>query len=200
MAAALAAVAALSGCSWTSGTAYFPQPTEAEVGAAYARFADANWEFSGLGDRVSRPEVAVVHTIDPDDWSTVMAECMIAAGYPSYLASGGGLTHESDPTAPADAEALAMFVCQSQYPYDREALGVVGVAQERYLYRYYIRWLIPCLGLRGYDVGPVPSETAYLDSDGEWSPYSALWETLAQGDDEDELVAECQPMPVGFLG
>lgn len=46
----------------------------------------------------------------------------------------------------------------------------------------------------------MPTETAYLDADGGWSPYNALWETLAQGDDEDQLVADCQPMPVDFLG
>jgi hypothetical protein len=200
VAAVLVAAAALSGCTWTSGTPYFPQPTGAELEAAYGDMADANWEFSGLDGRMPRPEVAMVRPLAPDEWAPTVAECMITAGYPTYAASGGGLTHTIDPAAPADAEALAMFVCQSQYPYEATRFAVVGEAQHRYLYDYYTRWLIPCLGWRGYDVGPVPDETEYLDAGGNWTPYTTLWEDLDQPDDARELQDACRPEPEGFRG
>lgn len=199
VAVAAAGVLALSGCTWGSGPVSFPDPTEQEVEAVVAAQLDAEWEYTGLGDRVPRPEVEVVRAISSDEWAEVTAACMNEAGFAGYEAAGNALSAGEIPVDQLDADAYARYVCHAKYPSADAAQGVYGTAKLDYLYGYFARWLVPCLGFQGYEVDDVPSREEFVDLHGWWNPYNSdVFRDLPAGEATDELQTRCPPVPEGF--
>lgn len=199
------AVAALAATALTACTTQAPPagPSDSDVAEYYAAFSDARWQSMGFGPDVERPVIADVQPIAPEVWAARVADCMNGAGYPAYSEQGGGLT-----ISPADStdgtvvqstdEKLALYVCQELYPIASDAAAVLSQEQLRYIHRYYVRFLLPCLGARGYEIDDVPAGDAFLEQGniGVWNPY---WGEISSDSNELEaLMLVCAPMPPGI--
>jgi len=196
----------LTGCT----SQPLPQgPSDAEVAQYYSDFSDARWEAMGFGDGIERPVIVDPQPISRDLWASRMASCMNGAGYASYSEQGGGLTVTGTDPAPdqsalataenATQERLAMYTCQELYPVVGEQGEVFSTAQLRYIYGYYVRFLVPCLESRGYTIDDVPPRDAFLEQGniGVWNPY---WGAFSQNADElAALQVACPPMPPGMV-
>jgi hypothetical protein len=193
VAAAVACALLLGGC--TASRPLPPGPDAEELRRYAEALSQQYWDGTGLGDTVARPEVAVVRFVRADDWSRVIASCMTAAGYEGYQAAGRGLESVAPLSGDSPAETVAMYTCLSQYPYDPAASGLVGARQLDLVYDYYARFLVPCLAVRGYDVGEVPTRKAFVENGGigAWTPYWGVRETDQAAFRRLEL--ECPPRP-----
>jgi hypothetical protein len=200
LATAVLAVVALAGCT----TQPLPEgPSDSDIAEYYAASSDARWQSMAFDPAVERPVVVDVQPVSLELWASRIADCMNSAGYQAYSEQGGGLSiTATDSTAgtvvQSTEEKLALYACQELYPIESDATGVLSTPQLQYIYRYYVRFLLPCLESRGYDVGDVPPADAFVEQGnfGVWSPY---WGDITR--DTDVLAAlqfECPPMPPGI--
>jgi len=203
-AAAAAVVAALAAATLTGCTTQpVPAgPSDSDIAAYYAASSDALWQSMAFGPDVERPVIVDVQPVSREVWATRVADCMNGAGYSNYSEQGGGLSVVSADGSYGDDEAaqerLAVFTCQELYPIEAHSAGVLSTPQLRYIYRYYVRFLAPCLESRGYDLGEVPPGDAFLEQGnvGVWNPY---WGAITRHtDDLAALQVECPPMPPGI--
>jgi hypothetical protein len=192
-AAAVAVVLMLCGC--TSSHPVPPGPSEADIADYLDQLSEQHWDFADLDDSIERPRVAVVRFVKPEEWGRSIANCMNEAGYAGYRAVGGGLESTQPAAADLPGEAIAMYTCQSQFPFDPSLYGIVSGAQLELLYDYYARFLVPCLAVRGYDRGDPPSREAFLEMGavGLWSPYWWVQEPDAAA--YERLQRACPPRP-----
>jgi len=194
--AALAAVA-LTGCT----TQPLPAgPSDSDIAEYYAAFSDARWQSIGFGPAVERPVIVDVQPIPQEVWATRIADCMNGAGYVNYSEQGGGLsmTPTDGAVMQTTEERLALYSCQELYPVESDPSGVLSAPQLSYIHRYYVRFLVPCLESRGYDLGEIPPADAFLEQGnlGVWNPY---WSDITwDGDEFEALRVECPPMPPGI--
>lgn len=195
MAAAVAVVVALSGCT---ATPLPPGPTDADIAEYYAAVADAHWEALGFGPAVERPATPAIRFSSPESWAASVAGCMNAAGFDEYSAQGGSLTiTEPDPN-PSTEQKLASFTCELSFQPVAPPGLILSAAQLEYVYDYYLRFLVPCLGLQGESIDDVPSREAFLAQSviGPWSPY---WSIVTRDAEKFErLRIECPAMPPGL--
>ncbi len=197
MAAAVAAVVVLSGCTARELPA---GPTEADVAKYYEAVADAHWAGLGLGAGVERPETPSIQFSTQEDWAASVARCMNDAGFDFYSAQGGALTVTGDLSGPTDTveEKVAGYVCQLSYQPEAVDGQILSRAQLDYVYDYYLRFLIPCLGSRGERVADIPDRASFVAESGigPWNPY---WAVMTDSQDAfEESRAQCPPMPPGL--
>lgn len=105
---------------------------------------------------------------------------------------------EIDDPALAASLAEARYVCEVEYPVDPIYYEPLSTAQLKELYSYRVGDLIACLEDNGYsvDVAP-PSETLFVESGGEWSPYAEL--SIASSD-LAEISRTCPQVPSTLYG
>jgi hypothetical protein len=193
MTAVVAGALLLGGC--TTSHPLPPGPTQAEIARYVDRMAADHWEFMGLGDADERPRVEVVRFVSPEDWGRSIANCMNQAGYISYRAVGGGIESTQDAPGYLPGEAVSMYTCQSQYPFEPSAFGILSGPQLDLLYDYYSRFLVPCLAFRGYIDGETPSREVFVATGAVsmWSPYWRVQEPDATA--YERLQRQCPPRP-----
>ena len=195
LAAVTVAATLLSGCT----TQPLPAgPSDSDVARYYAAISDSRWNSMGFGPAVERPVVVDAQPVAPEVWAARVAGCMNDAGFPNYSAQGGGLTISSLDGVQTTEERVALYACQELFPIESDAAGVLSTGQLRYVYSYYVRFLVPCLESRGYDLGDVPPADRFLEQGnlGVWNPY---WNDLAsETDDRSALQTQCPPMPPGI--
>jgi len=160
-----------------------------------------NWFWEELQlDDAKRPPDPTVEYIAPDQWATVLSQCMTDRGFDDYVESGGGLqlgNYLAD-----EEESIAWYLCQSTYQSDPREFGGFNTSQLEYLYDYNRDILVPCLEGHGINVDTAPprSQAARIDGDSVgWSPYYFLRSTFDPlNDAQDRRIYEaCPPFPPG---
>ena len=194
----------LTSCT-TSEEAEMPAAPKADADTAHQMISDVNdgaWEqIVGMFPNAKRPEVEQVRVVDAFEWNNVVAQCVEGQGFPASANSEGGISYGFIPDEQAEAQNMALYICQVKYPMD-PSYGLPLTAEEiSFIYVYYDNTLTPCLSSRGYEV-EMPSESVFHDrlkNEGiPWSPYQDLQEV--EGADLDELLIECPQIPSGFRG
>lgn len=175
---ALVILLALTGC--TSHVA--PPPyTDAERAAFLEARLDAAWENTDLDGVVDRPDLAagIGDRFAAENWQS-LSDCMFETGLTGwgFGESNGGpvfLGNNNDPLPP-DIQ-LAAYTCFAQYPVTNSFRNILLTEDQKlYLYEYYKRWVVPCLGMHGYEFHRdfVPTERSFTENVGDWNPYYAI--------------------------
>ncbi|WP_167456914.1 hypothetical protein [Microbacterium phyllosphaerae] len=122
------------------------------------------------------PSVEVVRLIRPEEWQETLMSCMKEQGYDVTPTPDGDGVQYPDVSGEAQGRSLniAIYTCDVKYPVSPKYTQPYNNGQLRFLYAFFIDDLVPCLKERGLTVEDVPSETAFLESEGAWSPYNAL--------------------------
>jgi hypothetical protein len=188
-----------------------PGPTAADIERYYAQAADELWESFDLPDDIARPVVERAGAVPGLEWVPTVVTCMREAGYDNYSSQGGGMTSTGTADGPPLEEQLALYTCQTRFPFAAEPEQLFTVGQRAYVYDYYVEFLVPCLEFRGHTVVEAPSRDDFLSRTGFWSPYyeiglgeDSVVLTAEEVDNAVELraslEAECPSMPVGLRG
>jgi hypothetical protein len=190
-------VATLAGC--VSPTALPDGPSQAELDLSGRKQSDEAWAMSGLAGVQSRPAVEVVAEVARDDWARVIASCMKHAGFEQYRANSGMLLSREVPAELANEHSLALYVCRAQYPLETSRQRLLSSAELDYVYDYYLRFLVPCLGFHGFLVDDVPTREAFLTAGGTgwWTPYSS-GQPVTRRVDLTGLDSACPAFPPGI--
>ena len=77
-----------------------------------------------------------------------------------------------------DAALLAFYRCVVVHPRVFTSRAFYSAAQLDYLYRYYDRWLVPCLLVHGYRIYEVPTHDEFVTSRGAWTPFTTTMADL----------------------
>ncbi len=194
----LVLAAALTGCSGQTPTGPTPGLSADQVATIVDARNEIMWERLGLAG--SPPAGSSIRELRPlDAWGSAMADCMRAAGYPSYV--GLASTYDRRSSKPATkAELIAFYECGAANPTDPVEQNYLSREQLDYIYSYYQRSLIPCLRAHGVTSSPAPQRAEFLrtifvaDEFGyaSWSPYEGLTGI------SHRLFTDCPPSPPGF--
>jgi hypothetical protein len=161
--------------------------------------ADREWQKSSLLEEypdATLPEVEVEHYVTGDEWADVMAQCLRDAGWNVGTTSDEGLSTDV-PADQSEAFRIDYYVCQVRYPFDPRRSLPLNDRQRVYLYEYDTHVLKPCLEAFGYiPVKKAPTLEAYLQSGGEWNPYTDLTSSAPWRD----MARRCPPEPPGLYG
>jgi hypothetical protein len=153
-------------------------------------------EFHAQYPDVPKPETTVVRTVDRDEWDQVIAECLHEAGFPDVQADPeGGLSWQ---TSQAEAFALAMYVCQAQFPLDPKYDVQVTDEQLGKLYDYLTLVQVPCLEALGFDIPEAPSKARFVETyfdAPEWLPYTAVTSPEAPAEAAERAIELCPQNP-----
>lgn len=163
---------------------------------------DAAWEqLHRIFPELERPEVEQRRVVSAAEWDAVHAQCVTEMGFSATVMAGGGVSYGQIPDEQAEAQNLAVYICQVRYPRDPSYLLPLTADEAAYVYDYYEDTLVPCLAARGHEV-EMPSTSVFherLKTEGvPWSPYQELHEVA--GAELDTLLAECPQSPPGFRG
>ena len=177
-------------------------PTESERRAVVQRALDRQWAATGLEGRVQRPEPDAAMLIADTVYDLELGECVGDAGITSwYFDSGTGLVLGDGTRAP-DEQQLAYYTCFVRHP----EVIVLSVVQREFIYDYYARRHIPCLGFHGYEVTSVPTRESFVAGDADsagnwvWSPESALSSFPTTQEAWERLTRDCPPTTPGVEG
>lgn len=201
MVATLAAGAVLCVSSCTSQV---PGPDLPEISTERAEelieaSRDGQWRLvtSRFPD-AKRPDVAVVRQVDQSEWANAVVACMHDAGYTgTSVLEDGGIDWGLIPQGQGESQAVALYECIASYPLEPRFLESWNESQLRYLYAYVSGELRRCLEAEGISVAPAPSEQAFVDSGGTWSPYI---DVEVPRDRWYELNDLCPQFPDGLYG
>lgn len=135
------------------------------------------------------PKVDVVRTITVEEEAAVVEQCMSDAGFKPN--EGGGYTAEG---AKKQELNVALYTCAAQYPVDESAYETTPASQQREIYDYYVKELIPCLKGEGITVPAPPSFEEFqkrMDTPTEYNPSLAIDPSMSQ----DQLLALQEKCP-----
>jgi hypothetical protein len=197
VASVLALVCGSTGCS---ATRRLPDgPSEAEVRAAVKERIDRQWMLSGLDGVRPRPLIAVQKVQQSGQWNPELGVCLREAGIRDWgYSPHEGLRIQNAVANPE--QQMMMYICFARYP----AVDVLSTDQIDYIYDYFVRWLVPCLELHGYQVGDAPTRAIFaaraVAGDGLWNPYHALTRFPGSPEEQSRLLEECQPTVEGVPG
>ena len=171
-------------------------PSEAELDARVRAMLDHEWANTGLEGVVARPVVEAQSL--GEIWVPERFECVSEEGLSAWGYNLDGLAIEGrDPTA---EEQLRFYTCAARYP----VVEMLSTAQLDYIYDYYARWLIPCLGREGHAVTSPPPRASFVsagsDEGWRWNPYVALKEYPRAEPAITALHAQCPPTLPGIDG
>jgi hypothetical protein len=179
---------ALSGCAQGADTTQNTTALQQQI--------DDSWkDFHSSHPDVERPQVEVVRVISSEEWATVIADCLVQAGF-AVTASYDGIAYDSVATAQAEPFALAQYVCNATYPLDPKYNAAPTDDQIRALYDYRGGELTACLEEQGYAVEAPPSFQRFAENDGGWSPYDQL--IMSGAFDLSAMQKICPELPDGY--
>lgn len=196
-----ALVLATVGCTSAPHTAETPSLEVGDLDQATLDYlkaeADALAAQFGIDDP---PEVEPVRLIRLQEFAPTRVACLQDAGYDvGFTQDGEGITYPpiSDPALQKSFN-LAVYICELQYPVQMRYNAPLTAEGLKMLYAYRSGELVTCLEGLGYSVSSeVPSETVFVQSDGEWSPYQGL---AVRSEDMKQLFAECPQTPDEVYG
>jgi hypothetical protein len=190
----------LSGCA--SGRALPEPPSASEIRAATQRAVDRQWVASGLQGRVARPELPVGRLMADEQSGFDLDACVAAAGIGTWFYDSVEGLLLGDGSRGDDAQQLAFYSCFARYP----QLVVFSGAQRAFIYDYYLRIRIPCLGLHGYPVADIPSRDDFVVGAADvagawlWSPDMGMRSYPAGEAEWVRLYVQCPPTVPGVDG
>ena len=175
-------------------------PAEAErlTSEALASYAE---RLQAAFPGIELPAVAPIRFIEPQEYGGVFAECVTEAGFPATPTEDNGIGFAPVPDTQAEAQSVALYVCQAQYPTNPNYLRPFTEEQLSYIYVYNRQVLIPCIRDLGVEVPPLPSEQIFKDtfvSETAWSPYAEALE-LPQSEFQN-LIDSCPQFPEDIWG
>jgi hypothetical protein len=95
-----------------------------------------------------------------------------------------------------DDEVIADYVCASSFEIDGQVEGVYNEQQLDYVFAYYWQILVPCLGVRGYEIVGIPTRADFVGAWGRWHPYFSVRQDQQRAFVADtRLPVDCPPMP-----
>lgn len=191
----------LSGCSVV--TAPHGGISDTELATMQQRALDVRWQHTGLPDSM-RPPAVPVQTVSNEEWAPAWAGCMNAAGFDNYRVQGNGVSIEFVKQTPEedDANALALYVCETSIRVGSQETFVYNPAQLDYLYDYYRDVLTPCLLVRDIELDPeqVLTREQFSDAFGGWNPYAVVTQNMRERlIADDSIFDECPPEPPGIV-
>lgn len=144
------------------------------------------------------PKVDTIRLIALPEWATTQISCLFEEGYEATLTEDGeGVRYPqfSEPSM-TDAFHLALYRCELRYPVAPRFMAPLRDDQLGRLFDYRAGALVECLeqqGLSGF--AAAPSREVFIESRGQWSPYSGLALTDEQ---IRELPQVCPEVPEDF--
>ncbi|NLG21212.1 MAG: hypothetical protein GX555_07245 [Actinomycetales bacterium] len=159
----------------------------------------ALWQESGLGGEAL--EVELVREVDDQEWGTVHAECLTAAGFPPEV-SGGSVTAVV-PEGQEEEHALADYTCRAQYPRALEHEQPLTRQQLAQVHAWFLAETIPCYTEHGHVVDDVPTLEEFVN---DYRGPGSMWlpEYAVKGDpvpaELDETCPRFPPDDVLFGG
>ena len=189
---AAALLLALAGCTLEPLPA---PPTSEDAARHYEMMLDRTWQTTGLSGLMDRPTVEAADPVPQDEWITAVFSCMTEEGYafPGFGSErGSGFLLSAEATETPSEVQLAFYLCLAANPPEMPVNGrLLSSAQLNYIYDYYVRWIVPCLVLNGYEVRTAVSREEFIALEGEWSPYEAI--IPADVSDFETSVERCGP-------
>jgi hypothetical protein len=171
-----------------------PLPPDEEM-ELYEEGIEARWaDLQAQYPDAVRPDAEFERFITLDEEGEVGAACLREQGIPAEIDETGW--HVEIPIGQEREYDLAMFVCDVRFPLSPSLIQPFTDDELRYIYRYFVEELRPCLQGRGYEIVPPPSFEEFHDTwraGHSWSPYRDLNET-----DADAFMATqeaCPPTP-----
>lgn len=149
--------------------------------------------------KVVKPQVKLQRYVSLDEWAVEDAKCLSSLGFPATVNVDGGVSGAISPSQ-HEAEAVAQYACDVEFPLDPRFNRPLNDSQLQYLYSYFTGKLIPCLKKAGYSIRTPPSLQTFEDqysTDKNWSPYDdvsvsgVVWSNLNQ---------KCPQSPSGLYG
>jgi hypothetical protein len=174
-----------------------PLPPEEET-EMYEGGIEERWaELQARYPDAVRPDVAFERFITKDEEAEVIAACLREQGIQVEIDEYGWRVET--PLGQEREHDLAFFVCEVRFPLSPSLYQPFTDDELRYIYRYLVEQLRPCLLGRGYEIGEPPSFEEYREgrwTDYPWSPYRDVLEN-----DYEAFTATydaCPPTPPGL--
>ncbi len=142
------------------------------------------------------PPVAPSRLLALDEWAPTLIECLRDAGFDAReTPDGEGVAYPPiEDAALRESLNLAIYTCEARYPVSPKYMEPLNHEQLTRLYSYRTRELIECLREEGFVVSePPPSETAFVESGGAWSPHAFL--PVLDDDDTRRVSTACPQVP-----
>jgi hypothetical protein len=143
--------------------------------------------------------------------SDVTANLDRRAGLESCMDSAGYVYSDATPSINPQISGMtvielrdyeqAQAACWRANPADPTKVSLLGIGQRKYLYDYYVRWLVPCLEFSGHRLTNAPTREEFLGEwrrPGWWSPYEAIYPAVDAAT-IDRLTVKCAAMPPGLV-
>jgi len=136
------------------------EPTAAETAAVVQAAVDRQWAASRLEGRVERPEPPLGQVASVSESGPALSECLQDAGISSWGYSDLDGMVRGDGVRASDEEQLVFYSCYARYP----QVVVFSTEQRDFIYDYYARTNIPCLGFHGYELSDVPDRESFVSN------------------------------------
>jgi len=185
----------LAGC--TAPAVPPAEPTAAETAAVVQAAVDRQWAASRLEGRIERPELPPGEVASVSESGPALSGCLQDAGISSWGYSDSDGLVSGDGVRAGDEDQLVFYSCFARYP----QVVVLSAEQRAFIYDYYARMNIPCLGFHGYGITDAPdresfvSGSADLGSSWQWSPIMSMT-TQPDSDGEWERLERDCPLTV----
>lgn len=174
---AILCAATLSACAGQSAetSSSTPPPTAPESSAVEQYLTSVREQFQQTAPDAQVPEVDVVRPVGYLEQPALLVGCLDETGFAAEISGPAAAPLVSAEYAPEQAEAyaLAMYTCQSQYPVSTELVPVNETTFGEY-YDFLVAETAPCLTELGYTIPEPPSRQAFIEESlgGQttWSP------------------------------
>jgi hypothetical protein len=202
LAAAIAMASLLfTGCSAVPADSANPVAPTAD--SETQSILDSHWErVLMVSPEAKRPDIAIIQFVDPEDYYTVIENCMHEAGWPDVAATAdGGLESGGISGDQTSVYYLAIYTCYSQFPEKPSDAEPLTDARLGELYDYLANELQPCLEAEGYDTPAAPSRDKFVETyatTGGWNMYENV--ALEDQSEWDALNERCPQIPANFNG
>lgn len=123
------------------------------------------------------PSVDVVREVQPEEYSTVLEECLTGAGFPPSTPAGSRMPEWDILEEQSAAFSLAEYVCWAQYPVAAESQSSLTDEQMGLVYDFWLSETIPCLAELGYEVAEPPSRAAFVGGQ-LWDPRESTYTSV----------------------
>jgi hypothetical protein len=149
--------------------------------------------------------------------STIAAACLLAVGGLSGCSAGSGAAPEALCSLPITGTLERSIDGGYLYTYENGSTARIAFANGScvldanpfpipreinrtewelgYTYDYYLAQLRPCLNGFGFPAVAPPERADFIESDGDWSPYDAVYTTMVSGSKIAQLNSVCPRQP-----
>ena len=164
------------------------------------REAQAQTWWDSMSTGTTMPDVEVIAELPPEQAFDQQSECLEAARIPGVTVGEHGQWRfeDGDPASPTfDAVELQWWVCAQQYPPQDEFDWMLSRSELEWLYDYYGRRYLPCLGGLGFEASGFPTRGDFLfTSEGypAWLPFEQSVKPIPTTEQWEQVALRC-PLP-----